>query len=86
MPPYWWGSVCLQVGVADLTCARSAVRHLVSFVHPIDRSRQFGHVSGLAVRRCDDLAARSAFALSVIELASGEEEKRDDYLNPTKIW
>ncbi|RWW18177.1 hypothetical protein GW17_00017846, partial [Ensete ventricosum] len=50
MPPYWWGSVRLQVGVADLTCARSAVRHLVSFVHPVDRSRRFGHVSGLAVR------------------------------------
>ncbi|RZS28003.1 hypothetical protein BHM03_00061550, partial [Ensete ventricosum] len=44
------------VGVADLTCARSAVRHLVSF----DQSYWFGHVSGLAVRERDDLAARSA--------------------------
>ncbi|RWV85467.1 hypothetical protein GW17_00052740 [Ensete ventricosum] len=51
LPPYWWGSVRLQVGVADLTCARSVVRHLVPFVHPVDRSRRFGHVSGLAVRR-----------------------------------
>ncbi|RZS07795.1 hypothetical protein BHM03_00038686 [Ensete ventricosum] len=50
LPPYWWGSVRLQVGVADLTCARSVVRHLVPFVHPVDRSRWFGHVSGLAVR------------------------------------
>ncbi|RWV95154.1 hypothetical protein GW17_00042244, partial [Ensete ventricosum] len=50
LPPYWWGSVRLQVGVADLTCARSVVRHLVPFVHPVDRSRRFGHVSGLAVR------------------------------------
>ncbi|RZS23248.1 hypothetical protein BHM03_00056142, partial [Ensete ventricosum] len=49
LPPYWWGSVRLQVGVADLTCARSVVRHLVPFVHPVDRSRRFGHVSGLAV-------------------------------------
>ncbi|RWV96029.1 hypothetical protein GW17_00041294 [Ensete ventricosum] len=51
MPPYWWGSVSLQVGVVDLTCARSVVRHRVPFVHPVDRSRRFGHVSGLAVRR-----------------------------------
>ncbi|RWV76821.1 hypothetical protein GW17_00062455 [Ensete ventricosum] len=64
MPPYWWGSVRLQVGVVDLTCASSAVRHLVPFVHRVDRSRRFGHVSGLAVRRCDDLAAMSDFALS----------------------
>ncbi|RWW72490.1 hypothetical protein BHE74_00019680 [Ensete ventricosum] len=64
LPPYWWGSVRLQVGVAGLTCARSVVRHLVPFVHPVDRSRRFGRVRGLAVRRCDDLAARSDFALS----------------------
>ncbi|RWW03293.1 hypothetical protein GW17_00033553 [Ensete ventricosum] len=44
LPPYWWGGVRLQVGVADLTCARSVVRHLVPFVHPVDRSRRFGHV------------------------------------------
>ncbi|RZR78315.1 hypothetical protein BHM03_00003597, partial [Ensete ventricosum] len=64
LPPYRWGSVRLQVGVADLTCARSVVRHLVPFVHPVDRSRRFGRVRGLAVPRCDDLAARSDFALS----------------------
>ncbi|RWW57731.1 hypothetical protein BHE74_00035457 [Ensete ventricosum] len=51
MPPYWWGSVNLQVGVVDLTCARSVVRHWVPFVHPVDRSRRFGHVNDLAVRR-----------------------------------
>ncbi|RZS20509.1 hypothetical protein BHM03_00053031 [Ensete ventricosum] len=50
MPPYWWGSVRLQVGVVDLTCASSAVRHLVPFVHRVDRLRRFGHVCGLAVR------------------------------------
>ncbi|RWV98894.1 hypothetical protein GW17_00038231 [Ensete ventricosum] len=70
LPPYWWGSVRLQVGVADLTCARSVVRHLVPFVHPVDRSRRFGHVSGLAVRRCDDLAAGSDFALSIARVGS----------------
>ncbi|RWW34012.1 hypothetical protein GW17_00001250 [Ensete ventricosum] len=37
------------VGVADLTCVRSAVRHLVSFVHPVAQLRWFGHVSGLAI-------------------------------------
>ncbi|RWW53484.1 hypothetical protein BHE74_00040017, partial [Ensete ventricosum] len=75
LPPYWWGSVRLQVGVADLTCARSVVRHLVPFVHPFDRLRRFGHVSGLAVRRCDDLAARSDFALSTtIETSGGVED------------
>ncbi|RWW37351.1 hypothetical protein BHE74_00057551 [Ensete ventricosum] len=52
------------VGVADLTCARSAVRHLVSFVHPVDQLCWFGHVSGLVVPGRDDLAARSAFAIS----------------------
>ncbi|RWV91706.1 hypothetical protein GW17_00045986, partial [Ensete ventricosum] len=72
LPPYWWGSVRLQVGVADLTCARSVVRHLVPFVHPFDRLRRFGHVSGLAVRRCDDLAARSDFALSTSNDGVGE--------------
>ncbi|RWW82359.1 hypothetical protein BHE74_00009190 [Ensete ventricosum] len=71
LPPYWWGGVRLQVGVADLTCARSVVRHLVPFVHPVDRSRRFGHVSGLAVRRCDDLAARSDFALSISDKKPG---------------
>ncbi|RZS27793.1 hypothetical protein BHM03_00061321, partial [Ensete ventricosum] len=40
------------VGVADLTCARSAVRHLVFFVQLVDRLRRFGRVSGLAVRMC----------------------------------
>ncbi|RZS28504.1 hypothetical protein BHM03_00062101 [Ensete ventricosum] len=67
---FYSGCCGLFVGVADLTCARSAVRHLVSFVHPVDRLRRFGHVSGLAVRRCDDLPARSAFALS------GDEDAR----------
>ncbi|RWW13597.1 hypothetical protein GW17_00022679 [Ensete ventricosum] len=75
LPPYWWGSVRLQVGVADLTCARSVVRHLVPFVHPVDRLRQFGHVSGLAVRRCDDLAARSDFALSPDPSIDPEKEE-----------
>ncbi|RRT56259.1 hypothetical protein B296_00040642 [Ensete ventricosum] len=52
------------VGVADLTYARSVVRHLVSFVHPVDQLRWFGHISGLAVLRRDDLAARTTFVIS----------------------
>ncbi|RZS26050.1 hypothetical protein BHM03_00059334, partial [Ensete ventricosum] len=63
------GGVRLQVGVADLTCARSAVRHLVSLVHPVDQSRWFGHASGLAVRGRGDLAARSASVISLTYVA-----------------
>ncbi|RWV87836.1 hypothetical protein GW17_00050131 [Ensete ventricosum] len=32
-------------GDADLTCVRSAVRHLASFVQPVDQSRRVGHIS-----------------------------------------
>ncbi|RWV83383.1 hypothetical protein GW17_00055014, partial [Ensete ventricosum] len=62
LPPYWWGSVRLQVGVADLTCARSVVRHLVPSVHPVDRSRRFGRVRGLAVPSKKAMAACSSAA------------------------
>ncbi|RWW38449.1 hypothetical protein BHE74_00056371 [Ensete ventricosum] len=59
------GEACAcRWGGADLTCARSAVRHLASFVQPVDQSRRVGHVSSPGVRGRDDLAARSASVIS----------------------
>ncbi|RWW84066.1 hypothetical protein BHE74_00007343 [Ensete ventricosum] len=55
-----WGSPG-EEGVVPLG---SAVRQLTSFVQPVDQLRWVGHVSGPAVRGCDDLAARSASVIS----------------------
>ncbi|RWW39072.1 hypothetical protein BHE74_00055622 [Ensete ventricosum] len=59
------GEACAcRWGGADLTCARSAVRHLASFVQPVDQSRRVGYVSSPGVRGRDDLTARSASVIS----------------------
>ncbi|RWV96288.1 hypothetical protein GW17_00041010 [Ensete ventricosum] len=58
-------------GGADLTCVRSAVRPLVPPVYPAGYLRQVGHVGGPAVRGCDDLAARSAFVISSLNVYLG---------------
>ncbi|RWW82783.1 hypothetical protein BHE74_00008732 [Ensete ventricosum] len=55
--------VRLQLGGADLTCVRSAVRAPALPVHSTGYLCQVDHVSGPAVRGCDDLATRSAFVI-----------------------
>ncbi|RZS23601.1 hypothetical protein BHM03_00056567, partial [Ensete ventricosum] len=72
------------VGVADLTCARSAVRHLVSFVHPVDQLRWFGHVSGLAVLGFSTLLSYS----SRRKLLPGVGSRHPNYggVGPRRGW
>ncbi|RRT34631.1 hypothetical protein B296_00046986 [Ensete ventricosum] len=60
----------LQVGGADLTCVRSAVRPLVPPVYPADYLRRVDHVGGSAVRGCDDLTATSK---SVVQCNVGKK-------------
>ncbi|RZS02880.1 hypothetical protein BHM03_00032994 [Ensete ventricosum] len=75
--------VRLRLGGADLTCVMSTVRALALPVHPVGYLRRVGHVSGTAIRGCDDLAARSAFVISLSLPISPEGSQSVRLLFPT---
>ncbi|RWV91958.1 hypothetical protein GW17_00045712 [Ensete ventricosum] len=79
----WRRGVRLQVGGADLTCARSIVRQLASSVRPVDRLCQVGHVSGPAVRGCDDLTARTKNVIFRTPTERSVDEATDSFRNST---